>query len=81
MSELSEYVKEQLKLHGEILAIVKEHVDRILREVFGIDPAQLRSDDPSTYYAITMELARSIFVNYSVEKRRRTSGEKRWQKQ
>jgi len=66
---LEEYVRDQLELHRKVLTIVKKYVDSLLSEVFEIDPNELRSKDPATYYAIAMELARSIFINYSVEKR------------
>jgi len=69
---LREFAVRQLELHREILGVVKDYVDDLLRSVFGIDPIELRSKDPSTYYAITMELARSIFVNWSVEQRQRS---------
>jgi len=53
------------------LLIVKNYVDSIIKEVFNVDPAELREKDPSTYYALIFELTRSIFVNYSVEKRKK----------
>jgi hypothetical protein len=75
-SEISKYVKSQLNLHYEILKLVREYVDKLLLDVFALDPDKLRREDPSTYFAIIMELARSIFVNYSVESRQkqRTKG-------
>ena len=69
--ELMRFVEEKLDLHKAILASVKTYVDGLLRESFGIDPERLRSDDPSTYYAITMELARSIMISWENEQRRK----------
>jgi hypothetical protein len=68
-SELEEYVKHQLEVHKEILLIVKRYIDNILRDVFLVDPNEMQNKDPSTYFAIIMEIVRSIYVNYSVEKR------------
>ena len=64
--ELEEFIGEELKTHRFILEHVKEHVDNILDEVFDVNPEVLKREDPSTYYAIIMELARSIMVNASV---------------
>jgi hypothetical protein len=71
--ELESFVMEQLEIHKKILKIVKEYADKLIYEVFGLDPEALRGEDPSTYFAIVMELTRSIFVNYSVETRKRGS--------
>ncbi len=70
--ELTQFVKSQLELHRNILLIVKHYIDNIIKEVFNIDPADLREKDQATYYALILELTRSIFVNYSVEKRKKT---------
>ena len=69
--ELAQFVKSQLELHRNILLIVKNYIDSIIEEVFNVDPSELREKDPSTYYALILELTRSIFVNYSVEKRKK----------
>ncbi len=69
--ELAQFVKLQLELHRNILLIVKNYIDGIIEEVFNVDPSELREKDPSTYYALILELTRSIFVNYSVEKRKK----------
>lgn len=68
---LRAFAKEQLKLHREILEVVKEYVDELLQQVFDIKPDEMKRSDPSTYYAIVMELTRSIFVNWSVEQRQK----------
>ena len=34
-----------------------------------MDPEEMKRADPATYWAITMEITRSIFVNWSVEQR------------
>lgn len=69
--ELHRFVAEKLRLHREILSEVKQYIDIVLSEAFGIDPAWLRREDPATYYAITMELARSIMISWETEQRRR----------
>ena len=69
VTELREFALKQLKQHKEILETVKEYIDDILSSVFDIDPTTLRREDPATYYAIVMELTRSIFVNWNVEQR------------
>jgi len=64
MDDLAAFVKEQLRIHKEIMGIVKEYIDEICGKM-GIDLKK----DKSTYLAMILELTRSIFVNYSVKQR------------
>lgn len=63
--ELKEVVERDLATHEIILKIVKDYVDDIIERVFGLDSEELKKKDPSTYYAIIMELVRSEFINVS----------------
>ncbi|MCD6300883.1 MAG: hypothetical protein J7L82_02310 [Staphylothermus sp.] len=61
--ELRQIVEHDLSTHEVILRIVKDYVDDLIERVFGLNVDELKSKDPSTYYAIIMELVRSEFIN------------------
>jgi len=63
MMSLEDFAKKELKKHKRIMIIVKEYIDNVLKEM-GIGKI-----DNSTYFAMIMELTRSIFINYSYEQR------------
>ena len=63
--ELRAFVEEQLGIHLDILKIVKEYIDDLFR-LIGISKEDV---DKNTYFAMILELTRSIFVNYSVYQR------------
>ena len=65
MMELEEFAKKELQKHKRIMKIVKEYVDGVLAEM-GINVSDI---DKNTYFAMIMELTRSIFVNWSVQQR------------
>ena len=71
MDSLEQFVYAKLEQHRAILRLVKDHVDELLRDSFKIDPDWLKENDPSTYYAITMELARSIMISWENMQRRK----------
>ena len=69
MSELEEFVKNQLELHSKIMALVKPYVDTLFKEY------NIKLDSPetrNTYLAMVLELTRSIFINWSYEQRQRS---------
>lgn len=61
--ELVEAIKRDLRTHRLIMRIVKNHIDNILMNEFNINPEEMKKKDPSTYWAIIMELARSEMIN------------------
>ena len=65
MNELEVFVKKQLQIHKEIMKYVKRYIDKLIEEC---DLAPYTVDD-ATYFALILELTRSIFVNWSVEQR------------
>ena len=68
LDQLEGFVREQLELHERIFKLVRPYVLARARE-FGIDPESDDEHTRTTLYAMTMELARSIFVNWSVKQR------------
>lgn len=56
------WIGEELELHKTILGVVKRYYDDMLRSL-GVDPAALAEEDPSTYYALLLELTRSVYIS------------------
>ena len=71
-ADLEAFVRSQLALHERIFRIVREYV-LARAEEFGLDPNTDDEHARTTLFAMAMELARSIFVNWSIETRRRES--------
>ena len=66
--ELKKFVGEQIEVFDAIQGFVRPYVDELMRSC-GIDPDQPDYHVRTTRFALIMELARSIFVNWSVRKR------------
>lgn len=66
--ELDEFIREQMKFFKHIAMRVKDYFDTFLLEA-GME--DLDSVDKSFYYAFILEISRSIFINWSVHKRRK----------
>lgn len=70
VKELDEFIREQMKFFKHIAMKVKDYFDTFLLEV-GME--DLDSVDKSFYYAFILEISRSIFINWSVHRRRKTN--------
>jgi len=68
MSEnLREFVKRQINIHKEIMKYVKEYIDKLIEECH-LEPYAIGD---ATYFALILELTRSIYVNWSVAQRQK----------
>ena len=66
--ELDDFIREQMKFFKHIALRVKDYFDIFLMEA-GMD--DLDTVDKSFYYAFILEISRSIFINWSVYKRKK----------
>lgn len=66
--ELDQFIREQMRIFKEIALKVKDYFDVFLMEA-GMD--DLDQVDKSFYYAFILEISRSIFINWSVYRRRK----------
>lgn len=62
-NELQEVVERDLRTHLIVMRIIRDHIDNILMNEFNINPVEFKNKDPSTYWAIIMELTRSELIN------------------
>jgi len=67
--ELDEFVRQQCIILKEIVLKVKDFIDAIMLPSAKMD--DLDQVDKSFYYAFILEVSRTIFINYSVWKRRK----------
>jgi len=67
--ELEEFVRQQCIILKEIVLKVKDFIDAVMLPTTGMD--DLDQVDKSFYYAFILEVSRTIFINYSVWKRRK----------
>jgi len=70
--ELREFVYEQLKILREIVLMVKDYIDFTLMDAKMEDLDQV---DKSFYYAFILEVSRSIFINWSIHRRKKLEQE------
>ena len=70
--ELREFVYEQLRILKEIVLMVKDYIDFTLMDANMDDLDQV---DKSFYYAFILEVSRSIFINWSIHRRRKLEQE------
>ncbi len=70
--ELREFVYDQLKILKEIVLMVKDYIDFTLMDANMEDLDQV---DKSFYYAFILEVSRSIFINWSIHRRKRLEQE------
>ena len=61
--ELNEFVKEELATHQYIFNMVKDYIEDILERSFNINANELKAIDPATYFAVILELTRTIYIN------------------
>jgi len=82
--ELNEFIKEELAVHEYIFKVVKDYIDDILERSFEINPDEFKAIDPATYFAIILELTRTIYINlvnykkYQSYKKKYQEGYKKW---
>ena len=67
--ELDEFVRQQCIILREIVLKVKDFIDAMMLPSAKMD--DLDQVDKSFYYAFILEVSRTIFINYSVWKRRK----------
>jgi len=68
VKELDDFIREQMMFFKHIALRVKDYFDAFLLES-GME--DLDTVDKSFYYAFILEISRSIFINWSVHKRRK----------
>ena len=70
LKELDDFIREQMMVFKHIALRVKDYFDTFLLEA-GME--DLDTVDKSFYYAFILEISRSIFINWSVYKRRKSN--------
>ena len=68
LQELDEFIREQMMFFKHIALKVKDYFDTFLMEAKMDD---LDTVDKSFYYAFILEISRSIFINWSVYRRKK----------
>jgi len=64
---IEEFVKKEIEIHSKIMKHVKQYIDKLIEECH-LEPYAV---DDATYFALILELTRSIYVNWSVYQRQK----------